>query len=38
MESGFDFVANNPYCIAAIALLIIIGCIALAIDCWQKWK
>lgn len=35
---GFEFVANDPYCIAAIGIVIIGGCIALLIDCWQKWK
>ena len=36
-DSAITWAANNPYCIGAIALLIIGGGIMLAIDCWQKW-
>ena len=34
---AITWVANNPYCIAAIAILIFGGGIMLAIDCWHKW-
>lgn len=37
-ESAITWAANNPYCIAAIALVIIGGYIMLAIDCYKKWR
>lgn len=36
-DSAVTWIANNPYCIAAIDLVIFGGLIMLAIDCWQKW-
>lgn len=37
-DSAIAWVANNPYCIAAIAIVEFGGLIMLAIDCWQKWR
>ena len=33
---AITWVANNPYCIMAIGVIIIGGFIAFAIDCWRK--
>jgi len=31
------WIMNDPYCIIAMAVVAISGCIALAVDCWRKW-
>ena len=37
-DNAITWVANNPYCIAAIALVGLGGLIMLVVDCWQKWR
>jgi hypothetical protein len=32
-----EMIANDPYCIIAIFITIVISVIATAIDCWKKW-
>lgn len=36
-ESALTWAMNNPYCIALLGIVIIVGCVAVAIDCWKKW-
>jgi len=35
--SGFEMIANDPYCVITIFITIVICVIATAIDCWKKW-
>ncbi len=36
-DSALTLMMNDPYCIVCMAVVVISGCIALAIDCWRKW-
>lgn len=36
-DSALTWMMNDPYCIASMAVVVIGGCIALAVDCWRKW-
>ena len=36
-ESALSWMMNDPYCVVAMTVVVIGGCIALAVDCWRKW-
>ena len=35
--SALSRMMNDPYCVVAMAVVVIGGCIALAVDWWRKW-
>lgn len=36
-DSALSWMMNDPYCVVAMAVVVIGGCIALAVDCWRNW-
>ena len=36
-DSALTWMMNDPYCVVAMVVIVISGCIALAVDCWRKW-